>query len=64
MKEKALEQKAEEKKYLVNCMNCGAALRVKGKADDYVYVCPACNNRFRVRIGKEVKDETSVSEEK
>ena len=45
----------EEKKYVVNCYRCGAALKVK--ASNVVYMCPVCNNLFRVRIGEKlVKD--------
>lgn len=47
----------EAKKWVVNCHRCGAALNV-----DYgnvVYMCPVCNNLFRVRKGEKiVKDVT------
>ncbi len=45
----------EVKKYIVNCYRCGAALHVK--AGNMVYMCPVCNNLFRVRVGEKlVKD--------
>lgn len=45
----------EVKKYIVNCYRCGAALNVK--AGNMVYMCPVCNNLFRVRLGEKlVKD--------
>lgn len=59
-----LEPVAEEvKKYVVNCYRCGAALNVR--AGNMVYMCPVCNNLFRVRLGEKlVKDisRTVVSE--
>ena len=60
--EKVLSMKSEppveeEKKYVVNCYRCGAALKVK--ASNVVYMCPVCNNLFRVRKGEKlVKDMT------
>ena len=53
----------EVKQYVVNCYRCGAALNVK--AGNMVYMCPVCNNLFRVRLGEKlVKDisRTVVSE--
>lgn len=48
----------EVKKYVVNCHRCGAALNVV--ASNVVYMCPVCNNLFRVRIGEKlVKDVSS-----
>lgn len=45
----------EVKQYIVNCYRCGAALNVK--AGNVVYMCPVCNNLFRVRLGEKlVKD--------
>ncbi len=45
----------EVKKYVVNCYRCGAALHVK--SGNMVYMCPVCNNLFRVRLGEKlVKD--------
>lgn len=45
----------EVKKYIVNCYRCGAALNVK--SGNMVYMCPVCNNLFRVRLGEKlVKD--------
>ena len=45
----------EVKKYVVNCYRCGAALHVQ--AGNVVYMCPVCNNLFRVRVGEKlVKD--------
>lgn len=50
----------EVKKFMVNCYRCGAALHVQ--ADDVVYMCPVCNNLFRVRIGEKlVKDVSQVA---
>ena len=49
---------AEVKKYMVNCHRCGAALHVT--TNNVVYMCPVCNNLFRVRIGEKlVKDVTN-----
>ncbi len=49
----------EVKKYVVNCYRCGAALHVK--AGNMVYMCPVCNNLFRVRLGEKlVKDISRV----
>ena len=48
----------EVKKYVVNCHRCGAALNVM--AANVVYMCPVCNNLFRVRLGEKlVKDVTT-----
>jgi Zn finger protein HypA/HybF involved in hydrogenase expression len=45
----------EVKKYVVNCYRCGAALNVT--AGNMVYMCPVCNNLFRLRKGEKlVKD--------
>lgn len=55
--------KEEVKQYVVNCYRCGAALHVK--AGNVVYMCPVCNNLFRVRLGEKlVKDvsKTTISE--
>ena len=50
----------EVKKYVVNCYRCGAALHVK--AGNMVYMCPVCNNLFRVRLGEKlVKDISRVT---
>ena len=50
----------EAKKYVVNCHRCGAALHVQ--ADNVVYMCPVCNNLFRVRLGEKlVKDVSQVT---
>ena len=47
----------EVKKYVVNCYRCGAALNVT--AGNMVYMCPVCNNLFRLRKGEKlVKDVT------
>lgn len=46
---------AEEKKVVVNCLKCGAALNVK--VGNYAHVCPICNQVFRIRTGEKlVKD--------
>ena len=46
-------------KYMVNCHRCGAALHVD--IGNMVYMCPVCNNLFRVRkCEKLVKDVTRV----
>ena len=51
---------ADEKKWTVNCHRCGAALHVK--QDNNVYMCPVCNNLFRVRKGEKlVKDVSRVT---
>ncbi|MBR2441660.1 MAG: hypothetical protein IKB20_01105, partial [Clostridia bacterium] len=50
----------EEKKWVVNCHRCGAALHVQ--ANNSVYMCPVCNNLFRVRKGEKlVKDISRVT---
>lgn len=47
----------EVKKWVVNCHRCGAALHVQ--EGNMVYMCPVCNNLFRVRkCEKLVKDVT------
>jgi Zn finger protein HypA/HybF involved in hydrogenase expression len=47
----------EVKKWVVNCHRCGAALNVE--YGNVVYMCPVCNNLFRVRKGEKiVKDVT------
>lgn len=49
-----------DKKWVVNCHRCGAALHVK--QDNNVYMCPVCNNLFRVRKGEKlVKDVSRVT---
>ena len=51
------EAPAEPKKWIVNCHRCGAALHVE--CGNMVYMCPVCNNLFRVRkCEKLVKDIT------
>ncbi len=51
---------ASDKKWVVNCYRCGAALHVK--QDNNVYMCPVCNNLFRVRKGEKlVKDVSRVT---
>ena len=51
------ETPAEPKKWVVNCHRCGAALNVE--VGNMVYMCPVCNNLFRVRkCEKLVKDVT------
>ncbi len=51
------ETPAEPKKWIVNCHRCGAALHVE--CGNMVYMCPVCNNLFRVRkCEKLVKDIT------
>ena len=48
---------ADEKKWVVNCHRCGASLYVE--FGNMVYMCPVCNNLFRVRkCEKLVKDIT------
>ncbi|MBE7077824.1 MAG: hypothetical protein E7377_03860 [Clostridiales bacterium] len=50
----------EAKKYVVNCHRCGAALNVQQIG--VAYMCPVCNNLFRVRIGEKlVKDVSRVT---
>lgn len=45
----------EPKKWIVNCHRCGAALHVE--YGNMVYMCPVCNNLFRVRKAEKlVKD--------
>ena len=39
----------EPKKWVVNCHRCGAALNVV--YGNMVYMCPVCNNLFRLRKG-------------
>ena len=52
-----VEAPAEPKKWVVNCHRCGAALHVE--CGNMVYMCPVCNNLFRVRkCEKLVKDVT------
>ena len=47
----------EAKKWIVNCHRCGASLNVE--YGNMVYMCPVCNNLFRVRKGEKlVKDMT------
>lgn len=56
----AVVAEAVEKKWVVNCHRCGAALHVK--EGNNVYMCPVCNNLFRVRKGEKlVKDVTRVT---
>ena len=51
---------AEAKTYVVNCHRCGAALNVQQIG--VAYMCPVCNNLFRVRIGEKlVKDVSRVT---
>ena len=51
------ETPAEPKKWVVNCHRCGASLYVE--VGNMVYMCPVCNNLFRVRkCEKLVKDIT------
>ena len=46
-------------KWVVNCHRCGAALHVQ--EGNMVYMCPVCNNLFRVRkCEKLVKDVSRV----
>ena len=46
---------SEVKNYVVSCPQCSASLSVT--AGNYAFVCPVCNNMFRIRIGeKMVKD--------
>ena len=50
---------AEPKLWVVNCHRCGAALHVQ--EGNMVYMCPVCNNLFRVRkCEKLVKDVSPV----
>ena len=52
-----VEAPVEPKKWVVNCHRCGASLYVT--FGDMVYMCPVCNNLFRVRrCEKLVKDVT------
>lgn len=47
----------EVKTYVVNCMGCGASLRVKEGA--YAFMCPVCNKLFSIRKSEKlVKDIT------
>ena len=47
---------AEQKEYVVNCLKCGAALKVKN--DGCAYVCPVCRSMFLVKVTQvQVKDE-------
>lgn len=49
----------EAKKFVVSCPRCGANLSVKDGG--VAYMCPVCNNLFRMRTGaKMVKDVTRV----
>lgn len=46
-------------RWIVNCHRCGAALHVQ--EGNMVYMCPVCNNLFRVRkCEKLVKDVSRV----
>jgi predicted RNA-binding Zn-ribbon protein involved in translation (DUF1610 family) len=55
--EPPVEAPAEPKKWVVNCHRCGASLYVT--FGEVVYMCPVCNNLFRVRkCEKLVKDVT------
>ena len=55
--ETPVEAPAEPKKWVVNCHRCGASVYVT--IGDMVYMCPVCNNLFRVRkCEKLVKDIT------
>ena len=55
--EARVEAPVEPKKWVVNCHRCGASLYVT--FGDMVYMCPVCNNLFRVRkCEKLVKDVT------
>ena len=48
------------KTYVVNCHRCGAALNVQ--IGGMVYMCPVCNNLFRVRLNEKlVKDVSQVT---
>ncbi len=50
----------EVKTYVVNCHRCGAALNVQ--IGGMVYMCPVCNNLFRVRLNEKlVKDVSQVT---
>ena len=52
-----VEAPVEPKKWIVNCHRCGASVYVY--VGDMVYMCPVCNNLFRVRkCEKLVKDIT------
>ena len=49
----------EVKKYVVQCPRCSAKLNVKNGG--VAYMCPVCNNLFRMRTGaKMVKDVSRV----
>lgn len=51
------------KTFVVNCLRCGAAVRVKDNAN-VLYICPVCNNRFQIRkMEKRVKEILPVEEE-
>ena len=55
--ETPVEAPVEPKKWIVNCHRCGASVYVY--VGDMVYMCPVCNNLFRVRkCEKLVKDIT------
>lgn len=55
--EAPVEAPVEPKKWIVNCHRCGASVYVY--VGDMVYMCPVCNNLFRVRkCEKLVKDIT------
>ena len=55
--ETPVEAPVDPKKWIVNCHRCGASVYVY--VGDMVYMCPVCNNLFRVRkCEKLVKDIT------
>ncbi len=55
MEEKMVAE-TENKEYVVNCLKCGAALKVKN--DGCMYVCPVCRSMFLVKVTQvQVKDE-------
>ena len=49
-----------EKVYVVNCLHCGAALKVK--AGTYAYMCPVCNKLFSVRTTEKLVKEIDEEE--
>ena len=53
---------AEVKKYVVNCKNCGAALKVADGSK--AYMCPVCNKLFALRKTEKLVKEISEEEKR
>lgn len=60
--EETVEVVAEVKTYVVNCKNCGAALKVSDGAK--AHMCPVCNKLFSLRKTEKLVKELSEEEKK